>query len=88
MGRPTFTLDCSGLPEADAEQLDGLACLCLNLKRRRWELQLANTGAGLLDLIEFAGLAGLLFVEAGREAEKGEEAGGVEKEGELPDPAA
>jgi len=86
MGRTTFVLDCSALPEADGGQLDGLARLHLSLRRRRCELQLANAGDGLLDLIDFAGLAGVLGVEAGGEAEEREESSGVEEEGELGDP--
>jgi len=86
MGRTTFVLDCSALPEADGGQLDGLARLYLSLRRRRCELQLANAGDGLLGLIDFAGLAGVLGVEAGGEAEEREESSGVEEEGELGDP--
>ena len=86
MGRTTFVLDCSALPEADGGQLDGLARLYLSLRRRRCELQLANASDGLLGLIDFAGLAGVLGVEAGGEAEEREESSGVEEEGELGDP--
>jgi hypothetical protein len=88
MGRPTFVLDCSALPDADAEQVDGLARLHLSLRRRRCELRLANAGVGLLDLIEFAGLADVLRVEPVGEAEEREEPGGVEKEREFGDPTA
>jgi ABC-type transporter Mla MlaB component len=88
MGRSTFVLDCSALPEVDVGQLDGLARLHLSLRRRRCELQLANASDSLLALIDFAGLAGVLRVEAGREAEHREETGGVEEEGELGDPTA
>jgi hypothetical protein len=88
MGRTTLVLDCSTLPEADAGQLDGLARLHLSLRRRRCELELVNAGDGLLALIDFAGLAGVLRVEAGREAEEREEPGGVEEEGQLGDPTA
>ncbi|TMC14585.1 MAG: STAS domain-containing protein [Chloroflexi bacterium] len=86
MGRTTFVLDCSALPEADAGQLDGLACLQLSLRRRRCELQLANAGDGLVALIDLAGLAGVLGVEAGGQAEEREEPGRVEEEGQLHDP--
>jgi hypothetical protein len=88
MGRSTFVLDCTALPEADAGQLDGLACLQLSLRRRRCELQLANASDSLLALLDFAGLAGVLRVEAGGEAEQREEPGGVEKKGQLSDPTA
>jgi hypothetical protein len=33
MGRRTVVLDCSALVEADAEQLEAIARLCLGLKR-------------------------------------------------------
>jgi hypothetical protein len=88
MGRHTFVLDCSALPNPDAEQLDGLARLCLRLRRTQCELRLATPSAGLRELIDFAGLAGVLAVELERQAEQGEEALGVEEEGELGDPPA
>jgi hypothetical protein len=88
MGRSTFVLDCTALPEADAGQLDGLACLQLSLRRQRCELQLANASDSLLALLDFAGLAGVLRVEAGGEAEQREEPGGVEEKGQLSDPTA
>ena len=88
MGRHTFVLDCSALPDANAEQLDGLAQLCLRLRRAQCELRLVNPSAGLRELIDFAGLAGVLAVESRGEAEEGEEALGVEEEGELGDPPA
>jgi anti-anti-sigma regulatory factor len=88
MGRPTFVLDCSALPEADAGQLDALARLLVTLRRRRCDFRLANADDGLVDLIEFAGLADVLRVEPVRQAEEREEPGGVEEEGELGDPTA
>jgi ABC-type transporter Mla MlaB component len=86
MGPRTFVLDCSGLPEADAGQIDGLARLCLGLRRRGCELRLSNPSAGLRELVDLAGLSAVLGVEARRKAEEGEEALGVEEEGELRDP--
>ena len=88
MGRPTFVLDCSALPEADVEQVDCLARLCLHLRRAECELRLVNPSAGLCELLEFAGLAGALRVESSGQAEEREEALGVEEEGELGDPPA
>jgi ABC-type transporter Mla MlaB component len=86
MGWTIFVLDCSALPEADAGQLDGLAGLHLSLRRRRCELRLANASDSLLALIDFAGLAAVLRVEAGGKAEQGKEPGGVEEEGQFSDP--
>ncbi len=88
MGRSTLVLDCSALPEADAGHIDGLARLHLNLRRRHCELRLANASDGLRDLIDLAGLAGVLRVEAGWKAEEREEPVSVEEEGELGDPTA
>jgi STAS domain len=87
MGQPSAVLDCSALAEADAGQLDGLARLCLTLKRRGCALRLANPGDGLVALVEFAGLAPLLGLEPGGEAEEREDPGRVEEEGEFGDQA-
>jgi ABC-type transporter Mla MlaB component len=81
----TVTLDCTALAGADAELLDGLARLCLLLQRRGCTLRLRNPGAALLELIEFAGLAAVLRVEAGGKAEQREETGRVQEEGQLGD---
>jgi len=88
MGRSTFVFDGSALPTAEMRHVDGLARLHLNLRRRDCELRLANVSDGLLDLIDLAGLVGVLRVETGGEAEKREEPDGVEEEGELGDPTA
>jgi hypothetical protein len=85
MGRPTFVLDCSALPQADAGLLESLARLQVSLRRRKYELRLANASDGLLDLIEFAGLADVLRVEPVGEAEERKDAGRVEEERELDD---
>ncbi len=88
MGRRTFAPDCSALPEADAGQVDGLARLCLGLRRRQCDLELANPGTGLRELIAFAGLKSVLGVETSGQAEEGKEPLGVQEEGELGDPPA
>jgi hypothetical protein len=80
-------LDCAALAEADAVQLEGIARLCLALKRRGCALRLANPGDGLAGLVEFAGLAAALGLEAGGEAEEREDPSRVEEEGELGDQA-
>ena len=87
MGRRTVVLDCTALAEADAEQLEAIARLCLRLRRRALALRLANPGEGLLELLEFAGLASVLGVEAGGEAEEREDPSRVQEEGELRDQA-
>ena len=87
MGRRTVVLDCSDLGPADAAQLDAIARLCLRVKRRGAALRLADPDELLVELIELAGLAGVLGVEAGGEAEQGEDPGRVEEEGDLGDQA-
>jgi len=87
MGRRTVVLDCSALTEADAEQLDGIARLCLELKRRGCALRLANPSERLVALIRLAGLAAALGVEAGGEIEEREDAGRVQEEGQVGDQA-
>jgi anti-anti-sigma regulatory factor len=79
--------DCSALGEVDAGQLEGIARLCLRLKRSGCGLRLANPSARLLELIELAGLASVLGIEAGREAEEREDPGGVQEEGQIGDQA-
>jgi hypothetical protein len=83
----TLVVDCSALPEPDAEQLEGLACLYLSLKRHHCALRLGNASHRLLELIEFAGLAEVLRVEPGGKAEEREDTSGVEEERELSDPS-
>jgi hypothetical protein len=80
-------LDCSTLATADAEQLEGIARLCLRWKRRGRALRLADPDEGLRDLIEFAGLGAVLGVEAGGEAEQREDPGRVQEEGHVGDQA-
>jgi anti-anti-sigma regulatory factor len=87
MGRRTVVLDCSALAAADAGQLEGIARLCLSLKRRGCALRLANPSDGLLALIELVGLTSLSGLEAGGQAEEREDPGGVQEEGELGDQA-
>ena len=87
MGQRVVVLDCSALADANLGQLECIARLCLRLKRRGCVLRLANPSEGLLELIELAGLASLLGVEAGGEAEQREDPGGVEEERELGDEA-
>jgi hypothetical protein len=87
MGQPSVVLDCTALAEADAGQLEGIARLCLTLKRRGCALRLADPGDGLVALVGFAGLAEVLGLEAGGEAEEREDPGRVQEEGELGDQA-
>ncbi len=88
MGRRTLLLDCAGLPAADAGQLDALARLCLQLRRGGCALELAGASAELQELIELAGLAGVLRLEVEGQPEEREDPGGVQEEGELGDAPA
>jgi hypothetical protein len=83
----TIILDCASLDEMDLGTIDWLAGDCLAAKRSGLDVQLENAGATLRGLIELCGLAGVLGVEAGRQAEQREEPGCVEEEGQLADPA-
>ena len=79
--------DLSTLGSADAETIDLLARLQLAARRHGRTLRLLDASPALVDLIAFVGLDAVLCVEPRREAEEGEEALGVEEEGELDDPA-
>ena len=88
MRRIRVDCDCAALARADAATIDRLARLQLAAQREGGELRLVGAQPFLLELIDFCGLAEVLRVEAGREAEEREEPAGVEEEGDLPDPAA
>jgi hypothetical protein len=82
----TVSYDCSSLAQPDLGTVDELLRLDLALRRCDCELRLKRAGIPLRELIDFAGLAEVLRVEAGRQAEEREEPLGVEEEGELDDP--
>ena len=84
----TVVIDCSALPKADIEQVEAIAHLHVDLRRRRCELRLVNVSPRLRELIEFAGLARVLWIEPGRQSEQREDAGRVEEERDLGDPPA
>jgi anti-anti-sigma regulatory factor len=71
----------------DAATIDALARLQLTAKRLGCECRLRHASTELRDLLVFAGLADVLRVEPGREAEQREERLGVEEERQLDDPA-
>jgi hypothetical protein len=81
-----ITLDCGPVTAPTGATIDQLARLQLEIRRRGCNLELRNANPCLLDLIDFAGLAEVLRVEAGRQAEEREQPGGIEEEGELGDP--
>ncbi len=81
-------LDCSSIKHSDLATLEHVARLRLCLKRGGCELALYEPDEELLVLLALAGLSGILGVQVLRQTEKREEPGGVEEEGELPDPPA
>ena len=87
MRRTRVDCDCRGIAHPDAGTIDRLARLQLATQREGMELQLIAAQPCLLELIDFCGLAEVLRVEAGRQAEEREELGRVQEEGDLPDSA-
>ena len=79
--------DLSALGDADAEIIDLLGRLRLAARRQDRTLRLLDASPALRDLIAFVGLDSVLRLEPGREAEERKDPGGVEKEGQLDDPA-
>jgi hypothetical protein len=77
--------DVGALP-AVAESLDALARLVLTARRQGLDLRLRHASGELQELLAFAGLAGVLGVETGGQAEEREERLGVEEERHLDDP--
>jgi STAS domain len=69
------------------ETIDLLARLELAARRHGRTLRFLHASPALRELVAFAGLDGVLAVEARREAEEGEDPVGVEEERQLDDPA-
>jgi hypothetical protein len=87
-GQPPREIICDVAAFApDIASVDTLARLRLTARREGLELRLEGVSRELGELLAFTGLAGVLGVEAGREAEQGEERLGVEEERHLDDPA-
>ena len=80
-----ITIDCGSVKEPTAGTIDQIARLKLAACRSGRELELRNASPFLLELIGFAGLAGVLGLEAGRQPEQGKQSRGIEEEGELGD---
>ena len=83
-----ITVDCGSLGEPTAGTIDQIASLKLVARRCNCELELTNANPYLLELIDFVGLAGVLGLQTGRQAEQRKELCGIEEEGELGDPPA
>jgi hypothetical protein len=80
-------LDCGSIAQPTVSTIGQMARLHLDARRCGCKLELKDANARLIELISFAGLSGVLCVEAGRQAEQGEHPRGVEEEGELGDPS-
>lgn len=65
----TIILDCATLDEPDPWTIGQLTRLRLVARRNALDLRLVNTNKYLVDLIRLCGLAEVLRVESGREAE-------------------
>ncbi len=76
----------AGKLTADLGTVGVLARLHLRARRRGRELWICGASPELCELVAFAGLAGVLRLEPGREPEEREERLGVEEERELGDP--
>ena len=86
---PSTAIVCDvGRLDPDLVALDTLARLRLATLRLGRPLELRNVSVELLELVAFAGLAGPLGVEVGRQPEEREQRLGVEEERELGDPSA
>jgi hypothetical protein len=82
------TIICDvGAIAPDVHAIDALARLQLAARRLGMELRLRHASGELQELVAFAGLRDVLRVEAGGQAEQGEERLGVEEERELDNPA-
>ena len=80
-------VDCARLVEIDASLIDRVARLRVAARRLGFELRLTNADPALAELVDLCGLSGHLRVEVKRQPEEREEAGRVEEEGDLGDPA-
>lgn len=82
-----ITVDCGAVREPTASTIDQIARLQLAARRCGCDLELKDVHPHLLGLIDLAGLAAVLRVEAERQAEQREDPCRVEEEGELGDPS-
>ncbi len=85
-GAELAVCDVRDLP-ADGVALDALARVGLAARRRGSRVCLRSAADGLCELVSLAGLERVLPVEPGRQPEQREQPLGVQKEGELADPA-
>ena len=80
-------VDCARLVVVDLSLIDRVARLQVAARRLGFELRLINADAALVELVDQCGLSDALRVEVKRQPEEREEAGRVEEERDLGDPA-
>jgi ABC-type transporter Mla MlaB component len=85
-GAELVVCDVDGLA-ADMAAVNALARVGLTARRLGRRVCLRGASGLLCELVALAGLEAVLPVEPQRQAEQREQAGGVQEEGELPDPA-
>jgi hypothetical protein len=88
MATRALVLDCSALLTPDCATIDRIARLQLEVRRCGLELKLRNANPPLLELVDLAGLMGVLRVEPGRKSEEREHPCCIEEERQVDDPPA
>lgn len=68
----TLILDCAGLARASVGTIDMIARVHRDVRRQGLRLRIVNASRFLIGLIDLCGLADVLGVEPGRQAEEGE----------------
>lgn len=87
---PTVTVvvcDVAGLDDPDLADIETLARLGIVAHRAGWKFRVRGVSTELQELLELCGLCEALRVEVERQAEKREETGGLQEEGDAADPA-
>ena len=87
MATDTVILNCARMDPTVAA-VGHIARLQLGMRRGGYTVRVANVSDELKRVIELTGLLDCLGVEVQGQVEQWEEPGGVEEEGDLPDPAA
>jgi hypothetical protein len=87
MGTEKVVLNCTCMGKPDLDTIDNIARMFLATRRRGGRLTLHRTTTPLAELLDLAGLAGVLSVQVQRQAEEREQLRCVEEERELDDPA-
>ncbi|HEX2680465.1 MAG TPA: hypothetical protein VHQ03_04160 [Candidatus Dormibacteraeota bacterium] len=86
MGTDRVVVNCACMGKPDLDTVDTIARMELATRRRGGRVTLYRAAAPLIELLDLAGLAGVLRVEVKRHPEEREELRRVEEERELGDP--